>query len=61
MYWGTFKQDSYSKVEGDGGCRVGKVRVDTTSPMLEHKGFKLQQLSEIYHSISKWIFRNLAL
>ena len=27
---------------GDGGCRVGKVRAGTTSPMPEHKGFKLQ-------------------
>ena len=29
---------------GDGGCRVGKVRASTTSPMPDHKGFKLQQL-----------------
>ena len=29
---------------GDGGCRVGEVRAGTTSPMLDHKGFKLQQL-----------------
>ena len=28
--------------EGDGGCRVGEVRVSTTSPMPNHKGFKLQ-------------------
>ena len=46
---------------GDGGCRVGEVRADTTSPMPDHKGFKLQlmsrdppapflsELSEIYH------------
>ena len=29
------------------GCRVGKVRASTTFPMPDHKGFKLQQLSEI--------------
>ena len=27
---------------GDVGCRVGKVRAGTTSPMPDHKGFKLQ-------------------
>ena len=26
----------------DGGCRVGEVRAGTTSPMPNHKGFKLQ-------------------
>ena len=31
-------------VGGDGGCRVGEVRAGTTSPMPDHKGFKLQQL-----------------
>ena len=29
---------------GDGGCRVGEVRAGTTSPMPDHKGFKLQYL-----------------
>ena len=28
---------------GDGGCRVGEVRASTTSPMPDHKGFKLQE------------------
>ena len=28
--------------EGMVGCRVGKVRAGTTSPMPDHKGFKLQ-------------------
>ena len=32
----------YSTVGGDGGCRVGEVRAGTTSPMPDHKGFKLQ-------------------
>ena len=27
-----------------GGCRVGEVRAGTTSPMPDHKGFKLQYL-----------------
>ena len=31
-------------VGGDGGCRVGEIRAGTTSPMPDHKGFKLQQL-----------------
>ena len=26
----------------DGGCRVSEVRAGTTSPMPDHKGFKLQ-------------------
>ena len=39
MHWDTFKQDSYSTVGGDGGYRVGEVRVGTTSPMPDHKGF----------------------
>ena len=48
MHWDTFKQDNYSIVGGDGGCRVGKVRAGTTSLMPDHKGFKLQQLLEIH-------------
>ena len=36
------KQDNDSTVRGDGGSRVGEVRASTTSPMPEHKGFKLQ-------------------
>ena len=39
---GHFKLDNYSTVGGDGGCRVGEVRAGTTSPMPDHKGFKLQ-------------------
>ena len=48
MHWDTFKQDNYSTVGGDGGCRVGEVWAGTTSPMPDHKGFKPQQLSEIH-------------
>ena len=44
MHWDTFKQYNHSTVGGDGGCRVGEVRAGTTSPMPDHKGFKLQQL-----------------
>ena len=29
-------------VGGDGGCRVSEIRAGTTSPMPDHKGFKLQ-------------------
>ena len=57
MHWDTFKQKNYHTVGGDGGCRVGKVRVGTTSPMPDYKGFKLQQLSEIQSEFSE----NLAL
>ena len=35
------RDDNYSTVGGDGGCRVGEVRAGTTSPMPDHKGFKL--------------------
>ena len=42
MHWDTLKQDNDSTVRGDGGSRVGEVRAGTTSPMPEHKGFKLQ-------------------
>ena len=38
----ALKQDNDSTVRGDGGSRVGEVRAGTTSPMPEHKGFKLQ-------------------
>ena len=46
MHWGTFKQDNYSIVGGDVGGRVGEVRAGTTSPMPDHKGFKLQELPD---------------
>ena len=35
-------RDNRCTVGGDGGCRVGEVRAGTTSPMPDHKGFKLQ-------------------
>ena len=34
--------DNWCTVSGNGGCRVGEVRAGTTSPMPDHKGFKLQ-------------------
>ena len=37
-----FETDNDRTVRGDGGSRVGEVRAGTTSPMPEHKGFKLQ-------------------
>ena len=45
MHCDTLKQDNDSTVRGDEGSWVGEVRAGTTSPMPEHKGFKLQQLS----------------
>ena len=48
MHWDTFKQNNYSTVGADGGCRVGEVPTGTTSPMPGHEGCKLQKLSEIH-------------
>ena len=42
LHWDTLKQDDYSTVGGDGGCRVGEARASTTSPVPDHKGFELQ-------------------
>ena len=42
MHCDTLKQDDDSTVRGYGGSRVGEVQAGTTSPMPEHKGFKLQ-------------------
>ena len=42
MHCDTLKQDNDSTVRGAVGSRVGEVRAGTTSPMPEHKGFKLQ-------------------
>ena len=42
MHWDIFKEDNYSTVGGDGGCRDGEVQASTTSPIPDHKGFKLQ-------------------
>ena len=42
MHRDTFKQDNYSTVGEDGGCRVGEVRAGTTYLMPDHKSFKLQ-------------------
>ena len=57
----SFKQNNYSTVGGDGGCRVGKVRSGTTSPMPDHKGLSYSNCQRATHAISKWIFRKLAL
>ena len=48
MLWDTFKQGNHTTVGGDGGCRGGEVRAVTTSLIPDHKGFKLQELSEIH-------------
>ena len=34
--------DAQCTVGGDGGYRVGEIRAGTTSPMPDHKHFKLQ-------------------
>ena len=34
--------DNWCTVGGNGGSWVGEVRAGTTSPMPDHKGFKLQ-------------------
>ena len=60
MHWDTIKQDNYSTVGGDGGCRVGEVRAGTTSPMPDHKGLSYSNCQTCTHSNSKFIFRNLA-
>ena len=57
MHWGTFNQDNYTTVGGDGGCRVSEVRAGTTSPMPDPKGFKLQCLLEI-HPLHKALISN---
>ena len=35
-------RDNWCTMGGNGGCRVSEVRAGTTSPMPDHKGFKLQ-------------------
>ena len=34
--------NNWCTLGGDGGCRIGKVWAGATSPMPDHKGFKLQ-------------------
>ena len=42
MHYGTFKHENYSTVGEDGGCRIDELPAGTTSPIPDHKGFKLQ-------------------
>ena len=42
IIWLSASRDNWCTVGGDGGCRIGEVRAGTTSPMPDHKGFKLQ-------------------
>ena len=51
MHWDTFKQDNYSTVGGDGGCRVSEVWAGTTSPMPDHKGLSYSNCPRSIHSI----------
>ena len=45
---GHFKHDNYSIVGGNGRFRIYEVGAGTSSPILEHEGLKLQELSEIH-------------
>ena len=53
MHWDFFKQDNCTTVVGDGGCRVGEVRVGTTSPMPDLKGLNYSNCQRSTHSIPK--------
>ena len=46
MHWDTFKQDNYSTVGGDGGCRVGEVRAGTTFLLKSLMAEWLEQASQ---------------
>ena len=75
MHCDTFKQDNYSTVGGDGGCRVSEVQTGTTSPMPDHKGFyatvtvrdppthtsrlRVKKMNFIYTQISNLIYLHL--
>ena len=49
MRWNTFKTDNYSTVGGAwGDVGVSEVRASATSPMPDHKRFKLLEQSEIH-------------
>ena len=54
------KQDNYSTMGGNGGCRVGEVRAGTTSPMPDHKGFNVQYKSEIHSLHFQVNFQNFS-
>ena len=43
LYFNSYSasRDNWCIVGGDGGCRVGEVQAGTTSPMPDHKSFKL--------------------
>ena len=59
MHWDTFKQDDYSTVGGD----VGLARCEPAllPPCLTKRALSYSNCQESNPSISKWIFRNLAL
>ena len=61
MHWVTFKQDNYSTVGGDRRCRIGELRASITSPIPDHKSLSYSSCQRSTHSLSKWIFTNLAL
>ena len=55
----SFKQSNHSTVGGNGGCRAGGVRAGTTSPIPDHKCFKLySNCQRSFHSSSRaWQFK----
>ena len=67
MHWDTFKLDNYIIVGGDGMGDVGLARyepvLDNIFPVPDLKGFNksYSNCQRSTHSISKWIFKKLAL
>ena len=58
----AFKEDYYSTVGGDGGCRVSEVyELALLPPCLTIRVLSYNNCQRSSHSIARWIFRNLAL
>ena len=60
MLCNFFKQDHYSTVGGDRGCRVSEVRAGATSPMPDHKGLSYSHCQRSTDSISKVKFQKFS-
>ena len=48
MHWDTYKQGNYSTVGGDGDVGSARYEPALLPAMPDHKGFMLQELSEIH-------------
>ena len=57
---GTFKQDKYTTVGGNGGCRVGEVRADTTPPCPTIRVLSYSNCQRSTHSIANWVFQKFS-